>query len=497
MKQKFFKVILPFFAVAVLVTGCKRSFLDVNENPNIPTVTDARFVFSNAQNTTAGMMTSTINEPGAMWSGMWAQSNDFIPQKESTLSISSGDFNFWDGIYDNLADYNYVTSNAAAENVSYLIGPAKIMMAHNFQILVDQYNNIPFEDALKGTDVINPKYQKGQAVYESLITMLNEAIVNLKANAFPSAQGALDIVFGGNTSKWIRFANSLKLRILMRQSLMSGRDAYIQTQIAAINTEGTGFLTADENAQINPGYLKASGKINPFYGLYGWSDQDVLAGRGTLTRMNAVIINYLRTNADPRLSRVAYVRVLDGTFVGIPLGSRATVLTATGSSGIGPHQIVFGQFAKPIMLMTVAESMLLQAEARLRYPAQTGTWPSAQTLYSNGVAESFKVTGVTNPVSTAAGVTGAGGYGDYVAAADKYALIWTQKWVAFTNYNGMEAWSEVRRTNTPVIPASIGAPTKPLPVRLLYPTSEINTNIAVLTAEGTIDLFTSKVFWDN
>lgn len=496
MKQNFFKILLSSFAIAVIATGCKRSFLDVNENPNIPTVTDSRFVFSNALNTTARIMTSTINEPGAMWSGLWAQSNDFIPQKESTLAMSNGDYNFWDGLYDNLADYNYVLNNATTENVKYLVGPSKIMMAHNFQILVDQYNNIPFEDALKGTDVINPKYQKGQIVYEGLITMLNDAIVSLKANSFPSGQGAIDIVFGGNTAKWIRFANSLKLRILMRQSLMSGRDAYIQTQIAAINTEGSGFLMADENVQVNPGYLKASGKINPFYGLYGYTDQDVLAGRGTLTRMNAVIINYLRTNSDPRLARLAYPRVSDGTFTGIPLGSRLNTLTANGSSGIGPHQIVFGQFNKSIVIMTAAESMFLQAEAKLRYPAQTGSWPSAQTLYTNAVAESFKLTGVTNPVANAAGITGPGGYADYAAAADKYVLIWTQKWVAFTNYNGMEAWSEVRRTNTPVIPISLLS-SKPLPLRFLYPTSEINTNIAVVNAEGTIDAFSSKIFWDN
>jgi Starch-binding associating with outer membrane len=495
MKQKFFKLILPIFALVVVSTGCKRSFLDVNENPNTPTVTDARFVFSNAQNITARILTLTINEPSSMWCGLWAQSNDFIPQKESTLSMSNGDYNFWDGLYDNLADYNYILSNAAKEGSPYLIGPAKVMMAHNFQILVDQYNNIPFEDALKGTDVINPKYQKGQVVYESLITMLNEAIVSLKANSFPAGQGAIDITFGGDIAKWVRFANSLKLRILMRQSLMSGRDAYIQTQLAAISSDG--FLLAGENAQSNPGFLKGLNKINPFYNRYGWTDQDVLAGGGTLVRMNALIIDYLKLNSDPRLARLAYPTVSNGTFTGIPLGSRANNLTANGSSGIGPHQIVFGQFANPVMLMSAAETMLLQAEARLRYPAQTATWPSAQTLYTNGVAESFKITGVANPVATAAGVTGPGGYGDYAAAANKYTLIWTQKWIAFTNYNGMEAWSENRRTGVPVIPASLGAPTKPMPLRLLYPTSEINTNIAVVLAEGTIDAFATKIFWDN
>ena len=112
------------------------------------------------------------------------------------------------------------------------------MKAYIFQTLVDIYGNIPYSDALKGVEQLAPKFDDQKAVYENLITTLDEAIVDLKANAFASAFAGTDIVFKGNTTKWVKFANSLKLRILMHQAKMTGREGYITTELNKINTEG-------------------------------------------------------------------------------------------------------------------------------------------------------------------------------------------------------------------------------------------------------------------
>ncbi len=89
-------------------------------------------------------------------------------------------------------------------------------------------------DALKGVGSLAPKFDDQKAVYEDLIKLLDEALVDIKANAFASAFTSSDIIFKGNTTKWARFANSLKLRILMRQARISGRDSYIKTEINKI-----------------------------------------------------------------------------------------------------------------------------------------------------------------------------------------------------------------------------------------------------------------------
>jgi hypothetical protein len=65
------------------------------------------------------------------------------------------------------------------------------------------------------------------------------------------------------------------------------------------------------------------------------------------------------------------------------------------------------------------------------------------------------------------------------------------------NYSGLEAWSEFRRTNFPVTPASASAPVgAQLPLRLFYPQSEETSNSENVKAQGTVDPFTTRVFWD-
>jgi len=86
---------------------------------------------------------------------------------------------------------------------------------------------------------------------------------------------------------------------------------------------------------------------------------------------------------------------------------------------------------------------------------------------------------------------------DWSASPDKLKAIWFQKWIALTNFSGLEAWSEFRRTNFPPLPASAGAPVgQPLPLRLFYPSTELASNGANVLAQGTIDVFTTRLFWD-
>ena len=209
-------VVISFFIV-----GCTEDFLDVNVNPNnLPTATPS-YVFTNALNTsTVNVM--NVNEIGSYWSGLWTQSNSYILSPTTfNYQFTNGDFNFWDGIYNNLQDYQYVINNAVSNDQKYLSGPSKIMKAYLFHQLVDMYGDVPYTDALKGVENLAPKLDNQKTVYETLITLLDEAIAETKANPFSSAFTSSDIVFKGSNSKWVKFANSLKLRILVHQSRVS------------------------------------------------------------------------------------------------------------------------------------------------------------------------------------------------------------------------------------------------------------------------------------
>lgn len=513
MKIKF----LTILAIASLFSaGCKKSWLDVNTNPNELPSTISNYIFSGAVNTTAtnywgnSGTGNRYNEIGAYFAGQWTQSTSYII---STTIFGYGftntDFNFWDEMYDNLADYNYVINNAAKDNQKFLVGPSKVMQAMVFQNLVDMYGNIPFDEALKGLDVLTPQFEDQKTVYEKLITLLDTAIANIKANPW-TLQKSSDIVFGGNTTKWIKFANTLKLRILMRQSRIAGRDAYIISEINRAVAEGTGFIGIGEDAGSDPKYQGQAGKQNPLYDRWGYDPAGTTRSLGRFPRHTKHFFDMLVAKNDTfRLKRMMYaVGGEDGNNPGVSknpekVSNYKAVVYGAGSgfsgpstSALGPSVIVKFQY-KPVILFTAAESFFLQAEAKERFPAVTLSGTS-QENYEQGVKESFRILGVPDAATKATELLTSGiEDADWAASTDKLKAIATQKWVAFDNFNGFEAWCEYRKTGYPVIPQTlvVSDPNK-RPRRLFYPSTELGSNEANVLAQGTIDVFTTKLFWD-
>ncbi len=145
--------------------------------------------------------------------------------------------------------------------------------------------------------------------------------------------------------------------------------------------------------------------------------------------------------------------------------------------------------------MLAAETFFNLAEAKQVFSSVTLTG-TPQSYYEQGVKESFRVTGTTSNPATTILVNGKN-LSDWAASPDKLKAIWFQKWIALTNFSGLEAWSEFRRTNYPVLPASAGAPVgQALPLRLFYPSTELASNKANVEAQPAIDVFTTRLFWD-
>jgi hypothetical protein len=503
--------LLSFVALTALLTaGCKKSFLDVNTNPNaLPTATPS-FVLTNALNTSTSNLINA-NETGSYWSGQWTQSSSYILSTTTfSYQFTDGDFNYWDGIYDNLQDYQYVIDNADANDQPYFKGPAKVMKAYMYQALVDMYGNIPFSDALKGTSSLAPKFDDQKAVYENLITLLDEAITDLKSNEFASAFSGADIVFKGNTENWAKFANSLKLRILIHQARISGRDSYITTEINKIVTEGSGFITgSDVGSGGSSFYLATAGKTNPIYDRWGYDANGAVRALARFPRPTKFLFDVLTASNDTfRLKRLAYAKGGENTakpgtstapevlsnYVGVPFGI-ASGFTAPASSYIGPSLFVKGEFSRPFILMTAAEIQFLLSEAKNRFPS-VSLPENDQFYYEEGVKQSFRLLGVTDATTQANTLLTSGiADADWTASSDKLKAIATQKWIALTNFSGLEAWTEYRRTNLPLTPQASTVTSENRPLRLFYPSSEKGSNVNV-AAQGAIDVFSTRLFWD-
>jgi Starch-binding associating with outer membrane len=507
MKLKSYIIIALF---ALTVSSCNESFLDINNNPNALPSASPNFVFTNALNTACGNMVNP-NATGSYWSGQWTQSNSYILLTTTfSYNFTDGDFNFWDGYYDNLNDYQYVINNADANGQKFLKGPAKVMKALIFQQLVDMYGNVPFSDAFKGVKSLAPKFDEQQAIYGSLITLLDEAIVDIKANAFASAFAGSDIVFKGSTTKWAKFANSLKLRILVRQARVASKDAYIKTEINKIVTEGSGFITGEDVGSGGPGfYLAAVGKLNPVYETWGYSAAGATQALGRFPRITEFLINTMKKANDTfRMKRIGYAiggesASAPGTsakgdiaanYIGVPFGVSAGFVATAGSS-IGPSLIAKGAYDKPFILMTAAEIQLNLAEAKERFGAGVTIPSDAKTYFEAGIEQSFRATGAG--AANAAKLIGSGVQDyDYAASTNKLKAIATQKWLALSNFNGLEAWAEYRKTGFPVTPQTPQVTDAKRPVRLFYPNTELGANSENVKAQGAIDVFGTRLFWD-
>ena len=370
------------------------------------------------------------------------------------------------------------------------------------------YGNLPYSESLKGVAVLAPKFDDNKAVYDSLIVSLDQAIAELKANAFASAYAGADIMFAGNTSKWIRFANSMKLRILMHQSRVAGREAYLTTEINKIVTEGSGFITGEDVGVGGASFFIATaGKLNPIYDRWGYDANGAVRALGRYPRPTKFLFDVLTANNDTfRLKRIAYAKGGENTgnpgvsaqpeilsnYVGVPFAV-ASGYTAPSSSYIGPSLFVKGQYNRPVIMMTAAEIQFALAEAKQRFTGVTlpGT---AQSYYEEGVRQSFRTLGVANAATQAATLLTSGkADADWAASTDKLKAIAIQKWIALANFSGLEAWTEYRKTNLPVTPQSPGVTTADRPLRFYYPATESGSNSNVPAG---INVFSSRLFWD-
>ena len=182
-----------------------------------------------------------------------------------------------------------------------------------FAQLVDVFNNIPYSQAFQGTLVINPKYDDAQTIYKDLSNQLDTA-ATLMASPAAVASANSDVMFGGDNPSWIAFANTLRLRLLLRQTQVAGADAYIAGEVAKITANGGGFLQQD--ATVNPGYASNAQQQNPLWGYFRTlKDLPTSGGQADYWRAYTYALNTLQAYNDPRKGLI-YDSTGSGTYVG-------------------------------------------------------------------------------------------------------------------------------------------------------------------------------------
>ena len=492
--------LLAVLSAGILFSSCKKDFLDINDNPNQPTDANmtAELIFpaaaEGAAATIVGARASGAGARSSMqfaqnWVGYMASNGDFA--RDNTETSYNIDFNFGNTLfltrYGVLYDLHQAEVKGLATGDTAVAGASIILSAKLFQELVDLFGNIPYSQAFQPDAYPRPAYDKAQDIYASLQTRLDTAIEYMQKTV-PEVFITADIVNHGNTAKWIKLANTLKLRLLIRQSkLLSAPPA---AEIAKIQANG-GVLDMGESVTVNPGYVNEEDKQSPFYANYGYTVTNARATTGV--NANAYIINILSSTSDPRLGR--FFDPAGSAFKGNPYGLAAGLLTnGAGTSYFGPG--IIGSASQDQWLMPSFESLFFRAEAEAR-----GWLPGdAQATLNDAIRESFiflglDTTDANNYIDNNPDITTipAG------SADEKAAFIAFQKYIANTTIDAQESYSDIRRLNflpdNGYISKNEGRVSNTLPVRLLYPQSEYTTNSENVNKEGTINAFTSKLFW--
>ena len=469
-------------------SSCKKSFFEVNTNPNQPTAVALDQVLAASLKVTADRFTSGL-EFACMWNGHWATAAGYQPAADVftytfTNSYYQGVFNT---SYSNLTNYDYIEQTATAGGQKFYLAIAKIMKVYVYHNLVDVYNDIPYSQALQINTFPTPKYDAGASIYADLFIQLDAAIAALKTTSDPQPASTADIVFGTSSDskvQWIKLANTIKLKMLLRMSQMTTKPTYYAAQTATVAAESNGFLTT--SALVNPGYNNtANNKQNPFYATYGYSITGAPTGSFNYYKAHKYAINFYNSTADNRLGKF-YAPVSGTTYAGGDFG--ATPVNPTSDIGSG----LLASSSQSAVLLSSFESYFIQSEAAFR-----GMLPGAdyKALFKSGVTASYTYLGLSVPQATAyySQTTNAAVIAkvNIDATTTPLATIINQKWASINVINPLEPYADYRRLKLPVdLPGSVAVGT-PIPNRLYYPLSENQSNATNVPAAT----LTSKIFW--
>ncbi|HEX9979659.1 MAG TPA: SusD/RagB family nutrient-binding outer membrane lipoprotein [Flavobacterium sp.] len=504
-------IVYLFAASAMLLSSCS-DYLDVNESPNAPqyenippnlTLSAAqtqtfRVITGDNQNFETSIRTSNMNQLGNLMMNSWAGNvnNTTNPYSDEYRSNITATFygDIWNWTYRNVANFQRII-DYNSENFDNHKAIAKVMKSFYMQYMVDLYGDVPYSEAFKGQANLYPSYDDDKAVYRGLITEIDEAVALIQGtDANDVAVGGEDAMLSGDMGEWIRFANTIKLRILIRQSGLTDAETttYISEQLDAL--AGAQYIGKD--VTINPGYSgSTSNNQNPFYGTYGFTITGGASTQRNFVVASAHAANALNSTNDPRRSRLW--TVVAGNVIGIEQGADSDA-APDNPSLLGPAIVPTDDEVGSSMngyVMTLSEAKLLLSEAVYRYPSK---FPGmdAKTLFEEGIAASFERLGASGLPGYLSSINGIEGFG-WDATPDKIEAIMTQKWIALMNVHAIESWIDFNRTGYPETPFAITNPGVGRPKRLMYPTSEYVANSANVPQQTSATVFATGPFWEE
>jgi len=429
------KIILIFIGTLLLFSSCSKDYLDVNSDPSKVTSTDPKLLLTSA------IVSSSYNRGGenSLYPSLFSNYVFGIDRQPATYSnyiVSAGDFdNIWKyGFYSNLLKNDYdLIQQSIAKNKPHYQATGNILMALGMIEATDLWGDIPYSEAFKGLELINPKFDDQQSVYNSADQLLDQAIALLSGPNNGSALDAgADLLYGGSVAKWKKLAYGLKARNYLHLTKKLGNSYYQK----AIDAAMLSMTSAADNASLSFG--TSNNNSNPWY-QYNINRGDVVVHDDFVAMLDAT--------TDPRKDFFVDADGYVGSF--------------------------YASTTSPVDILTYEEVKFILAEAK----QALGQSPTADF----SAAVTANVARVTGAAADPAFVTS-------VTADESKSNIMQQKYIAL--FTSPEGWNDWRRTGLPALNPNTGTQ---IPRSLFYSAAEQQAN-ANCPANSTVF---RRVWWDN
>ncbi len=390
---------------------------------------------------------------------------------------------------------------------------ASIMWVYAFHRLTDYYGPVPYFQA--GEPLASVPYDAQSEIYDDFFKRLTDAVKVLETNKSATPYGSFDLIYGGNVEKWIKFTNTLRLRLALRISNVDAARAKSEAEAAVA---GGVIENISDDAYIFK--TEAGEDVNGLSGISVWNE----------FRMSAAMESALKGYSDPRIGIYFQPATDNGDYNGLRNGLTPAQLgeainSNNANSNVGTRWVTGSGSAwarvgpTPQNILHAAEAYFNRAEGALKGWNMGGT---AEELYNKGIQASMNQWGITDNaaiqayINSTATPTAPGDYLNSPAlnnapvkwsgdAATQKLQIATQKWLALYP-DGMEAWADMRRAKLPVLypvanSENASIPNGQRPRRIPFIDYEKTTNGEAVSAAASLlggpDEAMTPLWWDK
>ncbi|MGI8952147.1 MAG: SusD/RagB family nutrient-binding outer membrane lipoprotein [Chitinophagaceae bacterium] len=464
MKKNSAFLILAFILFSA--AGCKK-YLDINKDPNNPLQVSESLILTPVEITTSTEIVGGFNGTVAAYWMQQLSLNQPSPDIENYRILPADVDNTWSfflypNIFENL---NVMIMQAEAAGHYQYAAIGKTLFAFNMAITTDVWNDVPYSQALQIPQILNPKYDSQETIYNGIQNMLDSALYYVDQTPSAVAPSSDDFIYSGDMSEWKKFIYMLKARFYLRLTKAPGHTAAAQAD-SALAALQNGFTSNDDNAEVP--YTGAAQDESPWY-------ENTLPGAGGVV-MAASFIDSLIARNDPRLPVIATTGS-DGNYVGRVSGSEPVPDPTTFSQ----VNAFYAGINSPLFLATYSEALFIKAEATFITQGAT----AAEPVYQAGIASHMSLLGISQANQTT--------YIDsrpLLTSANALNQIITEKYVA--DFLSIETYNDWRRTGYPTLSLAQNPYVNFIPRRWPYSSTEILTNPQPQQTATVAD----RVWWD-